>query len=79
MREKRHGLHVSGRLQWRADPLSWASGTSHDRRAYRLLRSTHNAGLRTRSGMLVAFLEAELGGDPTRAEALSWYRHQCAS
>lgn len=68
-----------GRLRWLAEPRPWALGARHDRRVYRMLRSMHSAGLQPRSAMLMAFLEAELAGDPKRAEALAWYRHQVAS
>ena len=69
----------AGVLTWRARPLSWALGRKHDRRVYRLLRSVHSAGLHAEAQKLFRFLERELGGDPSRAEALAWYRHQLAS
>lgn len=69
----------AGQLEWAGKPMPWAIRTRLDRRVYRMLRSVHNAGLRSRSEALMAFLERELDGDPARAEALSWYRHQVAS
>jgi hypothetical protein len=69
-----HGL-----LHWRDGPRPWATSSRHDRRVYRMLRSIHSAGLEQRTRMLMTFLEQELGGDPNRADALAWYRHQVAS
>ena len=69
----------AGRLRWREEPLPWAMANRHDRRVYRMIRSVHNAGLRAPSAMLMALLEDELAGDPRRADALSWYRHQVAT
>ena len=67
-------IERAGRLVWRAEPHTWASGTRQDRRVYRMLRSVHNAGLERQAGLLMAFLELV-----ARPEALSWYRHQVAS
>lgn len=68
-----------GALCWQAQPQRWAAARQRDWRVYRMLRCVHNAGLEARARMLMAFLEQELGGDPARAEALSWFRHQVAS
>jgi hypothetical protein len=72
-------VEQDGSLHWIDAPRAWAMAARHDHRVYRMLRSVHNAGLRSRSAMLMNFFESELAGDPTRADALSWYRHQVAS
>jgi hypothetical protein len=71
-------VEVDGALTWREAPAAWALSTRCDRRVYRMLRCLHVAGLGREATMVMAFLGAELGGDPRRAEALSWYRHQVA-
>ena len=67
---------TNGELRWRAGSQPWAQTPRRDWRVYRLLRSVHDMGLRTESSMLMRFLESELGGDPQRARALLWFRHQ---
>ena len=72
-------VEAGGALMWRDGPAAWALGARYDRRVYRMLRCLHVAGLSAQAGMLMALLQRELGADPRRADALSWYRHQVAS
>jgi hypothetical protein len=72
-------VETDGALTWRDGPAAWALSPRYDRRVYRMLRCLHMAGLNAQACMLMAFLQRELGADPRRADALSWYRHQLAS
>jgi hypothetical protein len=73
------GLVATGDgLRWAREPQAWANAARHDRRVYRMLRCVHIAGLKE-AQQLMRFLVDEMGGDPARADALSWYRHQVAS
>ena len=69
---------AEGRLQWAGEAQAWAQTVRRDSRVYRMLRCLHVAGLEE-AQPLMRFLVAELGGDPARAEALSWFRHQVAT
>ncbi len=72
-------VEADGALTWCDGPAAWALGARCDKRVYRMLRCLHVAGLGAQAGMLMAFLQRELGADARRAEALGWYRHQVAS
>ena len=62
-------------------PLSFRNSVREDDMATCFVIQPFDSGGKydKRTRMLMEFLERELGGDPARAAALGWYRHQVAS
>lgn len=67
-------------IRWAYGPMPWAAAPTHnDRRVSRMLHCLHSAGLDAQAMALMDFLQREFEGKPSRADALSWWRHQVVS